>query len=230
MAAKGGGHDLYVVVTSDWIGVHDGHSTRSRPVVVDFSTHPSELQRGAEPIRRQPLARAIGLGSEPTSVIDTTAGLGGDSFLMARWGCMVTAVERSGVIGALLADGLRRASLCSLASVRDAAQRISQVADDARTVLAEGGKKARWDVAYLDPMYPPKTKSAANRKDLRVCRMLVGDDDDAAGLLEIARRSVRNRVVVKRHRHAPVLSAEPNHSYKGSRVRYDVYHVPDAGG
>lgn len=229
MASKGAVHELYLVVSSDWIGIHDGNSTRSRPIVIDFSVNASELRRGEEPTRRQPLARAIGLGSEPIRVIDTTAGLGGDSFLMARWGCSVTAVERSPVIGALLADGLRRALLCSLGSVRDAAERISLVIGDARTVLAKGEPDGQWDVAYLDPMFPPKNKSAANKKELKMCRMLVGHDEDAGDLLETARRSVRKRVVVKRHRHAPPLSMEPNHSYVGSRVRYDVYHLTERG-
>lgn len=217
--------DLYLVVTDDRLTIRDVAQPRSRPMVIDFSINPPELRRGAESIRRQPLARAVGIGRGPVALIDATAGLGGDAFLLARWGCVVTAVERSTVLHALLADALRRAATCSMKSVREASQRISLSLGDARTVLGRGAKDRRWDVAFLDPMYPERTKSAASRKELKVCRMLVGDDADAAELLDIARRSVRKRVVVKRHRHAPPLAPDPSHSHHGRSVRYDVYPV-----
>jgi 16S rRNA (guanine1516-N2)-methyltransferase len=42
-------------------------------------------------------------------VIDGTAGLGKDAFVLAGLGCKVTLVERHPVVVALLADGLARA-------------------------------------------------------------------------------------------------------------------------
>ena len=85
------------------------------------------------------------------------------------------------------------------------------------------------DVVYLDPMYPPKKKSALVKKEMRICRMLVGEDEDAGELLEIARRVARRRVVVKRLRHAPPLKANAAAEYVGRTVRYDVYQPVKCG-
>ena len=61
--------------------------------------------------RGQPLAKAMGLtdGRTPT-MVDATAGLGRDAFLLASLGAQVTLIERSEKMHALLADGLARAA------------------------------------------------------------------------------------------------------------------------
>ena len=60
---------------------------------------------------KQPIARAVGIkpGFRPT-ILDGTAGLGADAFVLASLDCKVTMCERSPIIGALLEDGLFRAA------------------------------------------------------------------------------------------------------------------------
>jgi len=82
------------------------------------------------------------------------------------------------------------------------------------------------DVVYLDPMYPPQKKSALVKVEMRILRQLVGDDPDAGELFELARAVARQRVVVKRHRHAEPLSPHPTHSHSDQTTRYDVYVRP----
>ena len=55
--------------------------------------------------RRDPLARAAGFarGSVPT-IVDATAGLGRDAFLLATLGAQVTLLERSAEVHDLLRD------------------------------------------------------------------------------------------------------------------------------
>src|SRR5690554_1818824 len=61
----------------------------------------------------QLVARAVGLHKTRARlhVLDATAGLGQDAFVLAGLGCQVTMLERNSVIHALLADGLSRAAL-----------------------------------------------------------------------------------------------------------------------
>jgi 16S rRNA (guanine1516-N2)-methyltransferase len=168
--------------------------------------------------RRQPLARA--LGRKAHRVVDATAGLGEDSFLIASLGLGVVALERSPVVAALLADGLRRAR----AHPRHAtvARRIELVEADARQWLRACRNLP--DVVYLDPMFPARRRrSALPVKELRALRELVGDDADAAELLASARAAALQRVVVKRPGYADPLGGRPDLSYKGKLVRYDVY-------
>ena len=82
------------------------------------------------------------------------------------------------------------------------------------------------DVVYLDPMFPPKQKSALVKKEMRILRQLVGDDADAGELFELACALARQRVVVKRLRHAEPLAPNPTHSHRDKTTRYDVYLTP----
>ncbi|RMD79651.1 MAG: rRNA methyltransferase, partial [Gammaproteobacteria bacterium] len=167
-----------------------------------------------------PLARAVGLrGRRELRVLDATAGLGADAWVLAGLGCRVTAVERHPVVAALLADGLRRAALAG-GWAAERAGRIRLVQGEAREVLEEEGP---WEAACLDPMYPERRASALPRRAMRLLRELVGEDPDAGALLEAALARAR-RVVVKRPRRAPPLGGrEPHHRVAGSSTRFDVY-------
>jgi len=175
--------------------------------------------------RRRALARAAGLapGLRP-AVLDATAGLGRDAFRLASLGCRVTAVERSPVVAALLADGLRRAAADSRAAAT--VGQMTLVTADARAVLR---RPPAPDVVLVDPMYPPARKSAAPGKELLLLRRLLGADEDAGELLEVARQVAR-RVVVKRRAHDPPLDGRPpDLSWPGRSTRFDVYLAPHPG-
>jgi len=164
--------------------------------------------------KRQPLAKAI--GREATTVFDATAGLARDSVLIAALGYTVTACERVPVIAALARDALARSDCPVDPAIRD---RLTIHTGDARLLLAE----ATPDVIFLDPMFPPKRKtSALPKKRNRILRAAVGDDDDAAELLDVARTRAR-RVVVKRTDDAERLAPDPTVSFTGRSTRYDVY-------
>jgi len=61
--------------------------------------------------RGQALPRAVGMkGGKTPNVVDATAGLGRDAFLLASLGAQVTLIERSPQMHALLADALARAA------------------------------------------------------------------------------------------------------------------------
>ena len=62
--------------------------------------------------RGQSIAKAIGLkqGTPPPTVIDATAGLAKDAYLLACLGCSMTLLERSPIIAELINDAIHRAS------------------------------------------------------------------------------------------------------------------------
>jgi 16S rRNA (guanine1516-N2)-methyltransferase len=208
-----------MVLVSDDAGLalHDTAAPRSQPLRISFSSQDLRPY-GPNLSRRQPLARAI--GKKNRTVVDATAGLGQDAFLLAAMGYTVTAVERSPILAMLLSDAVARA------------------ADEPRLVKALGGRLhvvfgdsidviptlLAADVVYLDPMFPPKrSKSALPKREMVLLRKLVGEDPDAGQLFENARRHAANRVVVKRPNYAPPLAARPDFSQTGKLVRYDVY-------
>ena len=191
-----------------------------RGVFADFSSFDPRTRAGRA-ARSQPLARAI--GGAARTVVDATAGLGHDSALLALLGYDVTAIERSPILAALCEDGLRRARRDP--ALNDALRdRLRIITADARAALQSMNPKP--DAVYIDPMFPPKRKpSALAKKSIRLVRMLVGDDPDAAALLNAARHNVKQRVVVKRPTHAELLAPDPSATYPGTLVRYDVYRA-----
>ena len=178
--------------------------------------------------RSEMIARAVGLkGGKLPAVIDATAGLGVDAFVLASLGCEVTLLERVPAVAALLRDGLERSR--AFAAEEDGKlegilrrMRLQQV--DAAGYL-DSLDEVDWpDVIYLDPMFPERKKSAAVKKEMQIFHKLVGADEDAGQLLDTALARTRQRVVVKRPRIAPALAGPgPGHVIEGKRSRYDVY-------
>jgi 16S rRNA (guanine1516-N2)-methyltransferase len=196
------------------------------PITVDFLAASLQYRLRYGGGRRQALARAIGLrkGWQP-AVIDATAGLGRDAFVLAHLGCHVHLIERSPVLAALLEDGLQRAADAQTAA-DITRNRMCLTHGDSRNILQELVKDEQPDVIYLDPMYPKRTKSSMVKKEMRILREVAGDDNDAAELVKIALDRARNRVVVKRPRLAPPVNGLlPSHEISGKTSRFDVYLI-----
>lgn len=195
---------------------------RINPLYVDFSGGKNRHRRLYGGGRGQHLARAIGLKKHPHPVVvDTTAGLGRDAFVLATLGCRVTMLERSAVIAALLRDGLQHAQDVDDEAVRTIAQQMQLVYVDAISWLESNRGVA--DVIYLDPMFPGRKKSAQVKKEMRFFQDVVGKDIDSGELLEVALGAAKRRVVIKR----PVRSGyfeerSPDFSIVGKTTRYDI--------
>ncbi|WP_412547822.1 class I SAM-dependent methyltransferase [Pseudomonas sp. PDM11] len=192
------------------------------PVRVDFVegavAHRRQFGGGAG----QMIAKAVGIaqGIRPR-VLDATAGLGRDAFVLASLGCQVDLIERQPLIGALLEDGLQRAA--ADAEVAGIVARMRLLQGNAIELMA-GWQGEAPQVIYLDPMFPHRDKSALVKKEMRLFRPFVGDDLDAPALLEAALKLASHRVVVKRPRKAPIIEgAKPGYALEGKSSRYDIY-------
>ena len=100
---------LLLVVTPTRLELRPRAEGSFGPVWVDLPGARQVWRRRTGGARNDDLARSVGLGPPRPFVLDATAGLGGDAWLMAELGCRVLAMERSPVVCALLEDGLRRA-------------------------------------------------------------------------------------------------------------------------
>ncbi|KPQ20931.1 class I SAM-dependent methyltransferase [Halomonas sp. HL-93] len=196
-----------------------------KPLSVDFVTGRAAHRRQFGGGRGQLIAKACGLskGVSP-NVVDATAGLGRDAFVLASLGASVLMIERVPAIAALLDDGLTRAA--NTAETAPIAARMTFRHGDAAQALAMLVADAAFDpqVIHLDPMFPHREKSALVKKEMRLFRALAGDDDDAPRLLEAALDVATHRVVVKRPRKAPPIAGPtPQHTLQGKTSRYDMY-------
>lgn len=194
---------------------------------IDFSSNANTYRRLHGGGAGQPVAKAVGLKTYglPLTVIDATAGLGQDAFVLASLGCNVTLLERNSYIADLLEDALQRGS--NDPSIAEIIGRMDLIKGNALEILAQLNPAEFPDVVYLDPMFPEREKSALVKQELRILKEIVGDDPDADALLAIARKVAKRRVVVKRPRTAPYLAEIKPHSEQiGKANRFDIY-MPD---
>ena len=177
----------------------------------------------------QMIAKAVGLGTgDATTVLDATAGLGSDAFVLASLGCEMTLIERVPEVRVLLEDGLRSATewgTLNDISLVEILSRMRLIEADAHKYLSKlSTAEIRPEVVYLDPMFPARNKSALVKKEMRVFHELIGADPDADKLLELALTCATKRVVVKRPRIAPTLAdSKPSFTLEGKSNRFDIY-------
>lgn len=191
-------------------------------IFVDFVSGAMAHRRRFGGGRGEAVAKAVGIkGGYLPDVVDATAGLGRDAFVLAALGCRVRMLERHPVVAALLEDGLQR-------GYQDA--EIGPWLRDRLTLIHAGSAQALGDitpppdVVYLDPMYPHRQKSALVKKEMRVFQSLVGPDEDADALLEPARRLAKKRIVVKRPDYAPPLAGVVTQAAVVTKShRFDIY-------
>lgn len=177
--------------------------------------------------RGEAIAKAIGIKhAEIPTVLDATAGLGRDAFVLASLGCRVRLVERHPVVYLLLQDGLRRAYAdAEIGAMMRRNMRLLPV----RHIAQLDPATEFADAVYLDPMYPHKPKSALVKKEMRLFQQLIGADADADQLLAPALRLARKRVVVKRPDYAAFLAQKaPHFSRETKNHRFDIY-LPQIG-
>ena len=192
------------------------------PVTVDFGAASMRHRRGAG--HNELLGRAVGVGKKGAlTVLDATAGLGRDSFVLADLGVKVTCVERNPIAAVMLKSGLEIAQSSADQWLCTTASRMQLVAGDATKLGADS--LVDTDVIYLDPMFPQRDKSAAVKKEMALFQLLLQHQEGSnEALLDWALDCPVARVVVKRPPKAPPLGAKtPSHSIKGKAVRYDVH-------
>lgn len=169
----------------------------------------------------QPLKKALLTRGKRVFVVDATAGRGEDSFLMAEWGFKVVSFEKNPEVFKQLSR-----ALAALVSTDPAGKLIlsEQLAFFEGDFCAEILKrKLRPEVIFLDPMYPETKKSARSEKQIENLRATVGvHDEDLEETLKKALKLAQVKVVLKRPKSVP-CPFKPQHVYKGSSTRYEVY-------
>lgn len=216
-------YDYLLQVTPDYLGLINRHEKKPVPFYIDFSAKQLRYRTKQAGLRNEALARAIGLKPlDHPRIVDATAGLGRDSFILASLGYTVTLLEKSPVVHALLADAFSRAA--AQPDLADTIKRMTLIQTRAEDWLAKQ-RGAPPDVIYLDPMFPVRRKSALVKKGMALLQALL-PPEECDELFEQALACATRRVVVKRPRLAALLADKPpTFSIMGKTSRFDIYVV-----
>ncbi|WP_440651779.1 class I SAM-dependent methyltransferase [Cysteiniphilum sp. 19S12-1] len=213
-------HSFYLEYENDLLTLK--HSDSALTLCVDFNSH--DIQNRIKPnTAKLDLIKAIeGKGKDKLSILDMTAGLGQDSFSLAARGHTIDAIEQNPYVFLLLKDGLQRAQ--NDINLSETAQRISLYFANS-THFNHAHQVDKYDVIYLDPMFPERTKTAKVKKNMQLLHELVGIDDESNILLfEQAKALSPKKIVVKRPRLGDFIDHQkPTSQVTGKSSRFDVY-------
>ena len=216
---------LQLRLTDEFIELRDNQTHSA--IHVDFIAGSLAHRKQHGGGRGQAIAKAIGLkpGTTPPEILDATAGLGKDAFVLACLGCPITLIERSPIVTTLVADAITRAEAdADFQILLEQGFRLIQA--NATNYLQQLDNASRPDVVYLDPMYPEKKKSALVKKNMQILQKLLGQDEDTDELLSAALNCARKRVVVKRPKGATTIAGtKPTMAIASKKTRYDVYVI-----
>ena len=171
--------------------------------------------------RGQNLAKAVGFKfNKNRTIIDATAGLGYDAFILASLGANVTLIERSEKIYDLLKAAISEAKLYG-GEISNIVNRMNLLFGDSKDILPNIAP----EVILIDTMYKDRKKSALVKNDMRLVREVVGSDSDYVELINVALNNASKRVVIKQPRYAETLDNIKgcSHQILGKTIRYDVY-------
>ena len=171
-------------------------------------------------IQKELLVRATKIkGVEHPIAVDTTAGFGEDSLLLAAAGFHVTMYEQNPVIAALLQDALQRTA--GAPELKEAIARMELNKGDSIQALEQLSFQP--DVIYLDPMFPARQKSAAVKKKFQLLHLLEQPCKNPEVLVHAALAAQPRKIAIKRPCKGPYLAdIKPSYSITGKTVRYDV--------
>ncbi len=213
---------LALVLTAERLELRKLDEPKLGAITVNFVDGTMAHRRKFGGGRGEAVAKAVGIkGDYLPTIIDATAGLGRDAFVLASIGCKVLLVERNPIVAALLEDGLARAYQDpEIGEFMQERMLLSEV----RNISQLDPTINYADVVYLDPMFPHKQKSALVKKEMRVFQHLVGADLDSDDFFLPAKHLARKRVVVKRPDYALFLAEQkPDFSQTTKNHRFDVY-------
>lgn len=178
---------------------------------IDFTSSEYTKNFAGRTRHNDPLSRAIGLHkSTDIRILDMTGGLGKDALWLSQCGAQVTMLERH----PLLAELLQQAN--------NAIGAPMQVACMEAKVYLENLAPGQFDVAYYDPMFAPRSKSALVKKDMQILHALHGNESPDPSIITLA-QSVIPKVVVKRAKSDPILCEGIHHELATKVTRFDVY-------
>ena len=214
---------MSLIINKNSLELHNRECPDQNSIKVDFTSKKNNYRCHHFRKKNEILSKAIGIKKNYFPVIlDATAGLGNDAFILSFLGCQVFMIERHPVVAALLQDGLQRGYHNK--KIGDwLKKRLCLIINDSCNMLKIPTLKP--DVIYLDPMYPNHRKKSLPKKNMQIFRKLIGKDNDIEKLLNISRRLAKKRIVVKRPCYAKSLSEDKiNFIIKGKNHRFDVYN------
>lgn len=188
----------------------------AKPLRIDLAQGKAKYR--SQPAWDHPLVRSVGVKA-PATVLDLTAGLGDDAFLLASLNYQVVMLERHPVVAILLADALQRLQQ------HPVNLQLSLHHIEAKDYLEHITIKP--EIIIYDPMFPKQKRHQAKvKKGMQVLQHLVTYDNDTEEIFQLSLACAQKRVIVKRPKSAPPIAHKtPSFAITTRNFRFDGYVI-----
>lgn len=212
----------------------NGSDIKEKPFRINFNSN--VLLNRSHSYRNELIFKAFKSVStqKNAAIIDMTAGLGRDSFILASAGLKVLMIERNPVLYLLLQDALKQLQNQSVANNLELVYCDStdaSITDIITDVTSRWYKQSPIELSvYLDPMYQNTSvgKRSLVKKDTQMLHRLVQaeiNEENNKMLFQQASQVATNKIVVKRPKSADFIHREAHDCIVGSTHRFDVYYT-----
>ena len=231
--------------------IHE-QSQQKSTVLVDFSNKTLQHKVNNSFNTKSGLIRAVSVRNKPrheTTVIDATAGLGNDAYVISTFGFPMIWIERNPIIYSLLRDGFERITTSTVLSPPTDVhhqqrlfncQSVREVLNIEACEYVPNVASQKVDVIYLDPMFTSESvaKKSTPKKGMQALRSLYHQSQflsiseqiawerkELDQLIEWARSFASSKVILKRPKTAPKHPLV-THSYSESdNIRFDAISI-----
>lgn len=209
----------------DYIFIYENEILYLKDCNLDLPAISSNFSDGTSSFRiknigiNQDLFRAVGINKDTKTIVDTTAGLGKDSFLFSLYGTNIIMLEQNSLIYNITKDAINRA--VNNKELSNFVKKIQFFNCNSIDFLKNNDVKP--DCVYLDPMFPKTNKNALSKKEMQIFHNLAfyGNNEE---LFNVSMEKTKNRVVIKRKINSEYLvNKEPDFKIKGRVIRFDIY-------
>ena len=187
----------------------DGELVLRRTGANLFKLSYEDIRNRVENARSSPIARACASMRRP-KVLDALGGWGLDAITLSEAGCTVSVTEANPIIRSVAKNLAHEANTPIVFMCGTVEEYLS-------------ASQERFDVVYLDPVFPQHPKGARPARRMQILQMLAKTDTNLDAVFETAKRHALNRVVVKHRRNQPNMFGVPDWQITSNTVRFDIY-------
>ncbi len=211
-------YDYFFVESDRGWGLVSTRQPQFAPFYLNFmeGSYLNILKKGVR--KKDPLSRAIGKNKKKFRVLDLTAGWLRDAWMILNMGCEVTCCEKNTIVYTFLLCSLERQGK----EVQGLLDNLNLINIDASQYLQTQDLN-KWDVVFIDPMFPENKKAALAGKEMQLLQELIEDSDKGEDLVKTALDLGAPKVVVKRPLKAPEILPGVKYCSLGKSTRFDVY-------
>ena len=187
-----------------------------KPFYIEFNSLLKRLNQ------KETIIKAFGIKKNyKPNILDTTAGLGRDSFILASQGCYITMIERNPIIYILLNNALKNS--INNSNLKNIIKKMNLIYNDSINFLLHN-KIENIDIIYIDTMFPKTNKDRLVKKNMQIFQNIIENDTDDKELLNISLKQNVKKVIVKRLLKMNYINnLKPNFEIKGTKIRFDIY-------